>query len=387
MELMQFEIPAAGTIVIPDSWFSEDEEDNYFKDEKQKLFPLNPDEKIDTAIEESIEINREKSSPIFKIINFSAFFENYNQNEAKSLSGNFYILDLDSINSYFHFVNDQIGEYLSIKQTITDLKLLVVAKKIATKKKSLKDHNKISKTFYDILSKLEIFEDQVIDLNKYKSFHVENLFLTQIYFNKYISRSMVSKDSGNHPKTTVGPLRNLLVSEKNLQNTPTRKLFISRMNESNKIRQIRKKYDELSSGDLRSFKMFKSSLGSDLKIKILDRFISLPEEKDLENFFAQNGYEIINPGDYSLQDQIEMFGSASHVAGISGAAFINTIFCNPGTKVIILNTSNRYNFPHYRWPVEAGMKTLCVPEIMGDGSKDFSVKEIIDDMDKRGIQV
>jgi hypothetical protein len=387
MDIMQYEVQTPGLLIFPEHWFSDNEETNYLKDDSKSLLPLHPDEKIDKTFEESIEIDREMSSPIFKIVNFSAFFKNYNQDEAKNLFGNFYILDLDSINSHFHFINDQIGEYLSIKETINDLKLLVVAKKIATSKKPLGDHNKISKIVYDILAKLDIFEDQVVNLNEYKSLHIQNLFLTQIYFNKYVDRNMVAKDSGNHPKKTVGPLRNLLISEKNLQNIPTRKLFISRMNESNRIRQLRKKYDELSLGDARSFKIFKATLGLDLKIKVSDRFISLSDERELEDFFAQNGYEIVNPGSYSLEEQINMFSSASHVAGITGAAFINTIFCKPGTKVIILNTSNRYNFPHYRWPVEAGMKTLCVPEMIKDGSKDFSTKDMIEDMQKRGIRI
>jgi hypothetical protein len=387
MEPMQYEIPPAGRMVFPGSWFPDNDETNYFKNDRDNELPVNPDEKIDKTFEESVEINREMASPIFKIINFSASFENYNQDKDKNLFGNFYILDLDSLNSHFHFINDQIGEYLAIKEIVNDLKLLVVAKRIATNKKSLQDHNKTSKTVYDILSKLDIFEDQVVNLNEYKSLHIENVFLTQIYFNSYLDKSMVFKDSGNHPKTTVGPLRNLFLSEKNLQNASNKKLFISRMNESNRIRQLRKKYDELSLGDLITFKIFKSNLGSDLKIKILDRFISLSDEKELEDFFAKNGYEIINPGDYSLDEQINIFSSASHVAGISGAAFINTIFCKPGTKVIILNTSNRYTFPHYRWPEEAGMKTLCVPEIMYGAGKDFSAKDIIEDMVNRGIRV
>jgi hypothetical protein len=255
---MQYEIPPAGRMVFPGSWFPDNDETNYFKNDRDISLPLNPDEKIDSAFEKSIEIHRELSSPIFKIINFSTFFENYNEDKAKNLSGNFYILDLDSLNSHFHFLNDQIGEYLSIRESVNDLKLLVLAKKIATTKKPLSDHNKTSKIVYDILSKLEIFEGQVINLNEYKSLNIENVFLTQIHFNKYLDKSMVARDSGNHPKTTVGSLRNLFLSEKNLQNVPTRKLFISRMNESNRIRQLRKKYDELSLGDVIPFKIFRS---------------------------------------------------------------------------------------------------------------------------------
>jgi hypothetical protein len=387
MDLMQYEVPPAGRMVFPGSWFPDNNEINYFKNDRDESLILNPDEKIENNFEQRIEIHREMASPIFKITNFSAFFEIHGQDKSKNLFGNFYILDLDSINSHFHFLNDQVGEYLSIKKTVNDLKLLVVAKKIATIKKSLNDHNKTSKVVYDILSKLDMFEGKVINLNKYKSLHIENVFLTQIYWNKYIDKTIITKNSGNHPKTTVGPIRNSFLSEKNLKNIPTRKLFISRMNESNRIRQLRKKYDELSLGDLRTFKIFKTNLGSDLRIKILDRFISLSDEKELEDFFAQNGYEIVNPGSYSFEEQLEMFSSATHVAGISGAAFINTIFCKPGTKVIILNTSSRYNFPHYRWPVEAGMKTLCVPEIVEGIKKDFSTKDMIKDIEKRGIRL
>ena len=387
MELMQYEIPQSGAMAVSELWLPDDGQINYFENDYKNFLPLNPDEKIKLTFKESVEISREKSSPIFKIYNFLASFESYEKDKGKNLFGNFYILDLDSFNSHFHFLNDQVGEYLAIKETIKDLKLLVVAKKIATNKKNLNDHNKTSKFIYDVLDKLEIFENKVINLNNYKSLSIDNLFATEIHFNKYLNRGMIFSANGNHPKTTVPALRKLFFNEKNITNFSNKKIFISRMNESNRIRQLRKRWDTLAQADQRTFKIFKSGLGNDLKIKILDRFISLSDEEELEKFFVKNGYEIINPGTYTFEEQIKIFFSATHVAGISGAAFINTIFCRPGTKVIILNTSNRYTFPHHRWPSEAGMKTLSVPEIIRKSNKDFSAKDIIDDISNRGIKV
>jgi hypothetical protein len=386
MDIMQYEIPTFTN--MPSSWFSNNKINGKVDDNDKKPEPvLNPKEKIILTFKESVTISRKNASPIFKISNLLATFETYKKDETKKLFGNFYILDLDCINSHFHFVNDEIGEYLAIKEVIKDVKLLVVVKEIGTIKKNLKDHGNFSKLVYDILSKLEIFENKIINLNEFKALSIENLFATQNYFNNYVDKNMIFENNGNHPKTTVPALRKLFIDEEALKVPANKKIFISRKQENNKSRQLREIWDSLSVNNERSFKIFKSKIGNDFRIKIIDRFISLSDEEDIEKFFVNNGYEIVSPGDYSFEEQIKIFSSATHVAGLSGAGFINTIFCRPGTKVIILNTSNRYTFPHHRWPSEAGMKTLSVPEIIGKSNKDFSAKDIIEDISKRGIRV
>jgi capsular polysaccharide biosynthesis protein len=46
------------------------------------------------------------------------------------------------------------------------------------------------------------------------------------------------------------------------------------------------------------------------------------------------GYELVAPEDYSVTEQVRMFGTARGVAGPAGAAFTNMLFCRVGTKVM-----------------------------------------------------
>ena len=54
--------------------------------------------------------------------------------------------------------------------------------------------------------------------------------------------------------------------------------------------------------------------------------------------------------DYSFTEQIMLFKKASFVIGLHGAGFANTVFCDPGTKIIELKS------------VSAGdmFKNLCI---------------------------
>lgn len=54
------------------------------------------------------------------------------------------------------------------------------------------------------------------------------------------------------------------------------------------------------------------------------------------------GFDIIEPENLSVQDQIVAFSSASLVVGPSGSGLFNTMFCHPGTKIIDIQTE-----PHW----------------------------------------
>jgi capsular polysaccharide biosynthesis protein len=54
------------------------------------------------------------------------------------------------------------------------------------------------------------------------------------------------------------------------------------------------------------------------------------------------GFDIVEPENLSVQDQIKIFSSASVVVGPSGSGLFNTMFCHPATKVIDLQSE-----PHW----------------------------------------
>jgi capsular polysaccharide biosynthesis protein len=51
------------------------------------------------------------------------------------------------------------------------------------------------------------------------------------------------------------------------------------------------------------------------------------------------GFEIIYPHKLTIAQQIEIFSQASIVVGEYGSAMHNTLFCNPGTKVVLLQSN------------------------------------------------
>jgi len=73
----------------------------------------------------------------------------------------------------------------------------------------------------------------------------------------------------------------------------------------------------------------------------------LIHEKEIWAQLQKRGYESVDCGKLSVQEQAEIFGSAEVVVGAHGAALTNLVFCRPGTRVVEL-FSPAYVNPCYR---------------------------------------
>lgn len=62
----------------------------------------------------------------------------------------------------------------------------------------------------------------------------------------------------------------------------------------------------------------------------------ITNEKNIELIFEKKGFEIIEPQKLTMDEQVCIFHSADVIAGSTGAAFSNIIFCRPKTKLIVL---------------------------------------------------
>lgn len=62
----------------------------------------------------------------------------------------------------------------------------------------------------------------------------------------------------------------------------------------------------------------------------------LENETEIAMLFRQYGFEIVCPETLSLEKQISLFHQAKCVAGASGAALTNIIYCQPGTEVVCI---------------------------------------------------
>ncbi|MEO0539637.1 MAG: glycosyltransferase family 61 protein [Cyanobacteria bacterium P01_A01_bin.105] len=76
----------------------------------------------------------------------------------------------------------------------------------------------------------------------------------------------------------------------------------------------------------------------------------LKNEAELRTVVAQYGFETIEDIERSVDDQIALFQSASHIVAVHGAGLSNLVWCHPGTHVIEL---------FYRGYTKPGFYFLC----------------------------
>lgn len=72
----------------------------------------------------------------------------------------------------------------------------------------------------------------------------------------------------------------------------------------------------------------------------------IENEQQVIELFKQAGFDIICTENLSFEEQVRLFSSASCVAGASGAAMTNIIYCNPGT-ILACIIPQKYNFCIY----------------------------------------
>jgi capsular polysaccharide biosynthesis protein len=91
---------------------------------------------------------------------------------------------------------------------------------------------------------------------------------------------------------------------------------------------------------------------------------------EIEQRYLAAGFEIIYPEDYTLDEQICIFNSATNIAGPHGSAFVNIIFCRPGTRVSVFSHQHGANFA--AWAAAATALGLEHLYVVGEGIVDSS---------------
>ena len=66
-------------------------------------------------------------------------------------------------------------------------------------------------------------------------------------------------------------------------------------------------------------------------------------EGDVVTLLRENGYRIINPQLYEIDEQIEIFSNADKIIAPHGSNLTNIIFCKPGTEIFEITPSFRDN--------------------------------------------
>jgi hypothetical protein len=133
--------------------------------------------------------------------------------------------------------------------------------------------------------------ENIIDASKYPRIHAPNLIVPSYEISGFNSI----------PKWSVDLLHKLFPTSNSVEVKPKRKLYLSRRNANRR---------------------------------------KLKNEDDVFAALLELGFEMVFPEDLSIQEQADLFRQASVVAGPSGGAFTNIVFCRPGTVVL--------NFFHWK---------------------------------------
>lgn len=72
----------------------------------------------------------------------------------------------------------------------------------------------------------------------------------------------------------------------------------------------------------------------------------LENMEEIERIFVENGYRIAFPGEMSFAEEVALFNNADIIAGVTGAAFTNIVFCHEGAQVgmILAESQPAYDF-------------------------------------------
>jgi len=63
-------------------------------------------------------------------------------------------------------------------------------------------------------------------------------------------------------------------------------------------------------------------------------------ENEVVAVFAKYDFHILNPLDYTVAEQISLFNNADFIAGVTGAAFTNILFCREKCKILCIQSTD-----------------------------------------------
>lgn len=304
-----------------------------------------------------------------------AEYENF---PTREYVGNIFIMQIMKA-SFFHFLNDMVGQYEILKKFIPDLKIVCVIG-------STYDYDNLETSdpiTAEILKEYGISQESIFSLSDYHHATFENVYYLNNSFTPCLTpKNFVAPSSPgmvDFDEYQTGSISGIVNKFKRYQQpgVGTKKIFITRKKENDKLRKFR----ELLNNQIKRLtpseedELFMNEYAEYRSLRIdeaIIRYIHPDDELEIEEYFKAHGYEIVDPGTMSYKDQVFLYSSATHVAGIAGAGIYNTIHCKPSTKVFILNTNDGYSFWHDYFPKTAVNDVFNIPE------KDPKMKRFFD---------
>jgi capsular polysaccharide biosynthesis protein len=93
-------------------------------------------------------------------------------------------------------------------------------------------------------------------------------------------------------------------------------------------------------------------------------------EDEISSHLEARGYEILYPEDLSFAEQVRVFQEARVIVAANGSALMNTVFCQPGTRIVVLSQTGIFNWSlYYAWAVNRGCEVIFVCSAENTGRK------------------
>lgn len=276
----------------------------------------------------------------------------------KHFKGNIFLMQLQT--AYFHLLYDQIGQYELLKQKIENLKVMFVLGSKEDYQLILENRIPLSLVFKDMFKIYNYNIEDIIYVRDNTSYLFDNVF----YFNNSFVNFLQLLDSNvllydiedddfkNYNLEIVKCLQN--VFKNYYQELESKKIFITRKKENEKLKNINNllinlknnNINEIKKEDILLLQRYKDTFGNYEYLENLTRtrLQNEKDENDIEMFFINNNYEIVDPSKYGLIDQINLFRNASSVAAVKGTGLANGVFCKNDTQIIMINTHIDYRF-------------------------------------------
>lgn len=299
--------------------------------------------------------------------------------------GNYFLMDMNTF-LFFHTLNEGIAQYVMLKEIIKDLQLVPMIVE-----NSDFSYDSTIDFYLEILKPFNITKNDIVKLNDFKP-TFEKVYYYVVRVNSFLEQLDIPQGRELYGETpffldgyyalrkTYDPY---LVKDESLP----KKIFFTRLDkddDTRKLHDLAFAQDIYDAPEHPEVSLSIRNFGSrDYFNQMLrERHIVREEQERLENYFIQNGYTVVDPEKLSFFEQIQYYYNATHVASMRGSALLNTLFCDEGTKIFILDTNVSYTFPYkeicsiynhevYEIPFELKLKKympselFCVKNILG----------------------
>lgn len=263
-------------------------------------------------------LSYQDTGPIYKFKNLKT-----GSGTKRFLSGEWMVI----ANPYYygHYLQENLGPLLLYRKYInSNIKVIWINQETP---ENAHDSNTFKKIGEEA-SKLFSFDgDEFISLNDFFNTEItfENL-VTFFYGSRFVPglniNNYIFKDLYQHNNALINKeLRNAYLNKIEKNKSLPKKIFLSRKKRSKLIEKFNNGEDPL-------------------------RHAPSFYHDAIEDFFKTQGYEILEMSGKTVVEQASYVNNATHIAGISGTAFLNGIFAEKDTKFYLIKSEPNYAYQH-----------------------------------------